>query len=251
MKELDVAIKAVKKAGEIMMGYYKKSYSTYTKDDLSPVTGADRECERTVVSIIKRHFPDHNFLGEEFKYEKTNSPFCWIIDPIDGTKVFIRKMPYFGCSIGLEKEGELIVGAIYVPMMEMLAYASKGHGAYINGKKVRVSDKRKIGDSYLIFGDIHKLYDKGYGDKFLSLARKCNGYRGYADLMGLMFVAQGSVDIMLIESHGPWDVAAAKIIIEEAGGKMTDFKGKNSIYSGESIATNGLLHNEVLKIFKK
>lgn len=251
MKELDVAIKTAREAGKIMMRYFEKSYSTYTKDDSTPATDADRECERTSVSIIKKHFPDHNFLGEEFKYEKTNSPFCWIIDPIDGTKVFIRKMPYFGCSIGLEKNGKIILGVIYVPMMKMLAFASKGKGAYLNGRRIKVSSTRKIENSYLIMGDIGKLYDKGYGKQLLSLMRKCYGYGGYADLVGLIFVARGNADINLIESHGPWDVAAAKIIIEEAGGKMTDFKGKDTIYSGESIATNGLLHKDVLKIFKK
>lgn len=251
MKELDVAIKAAKKAGNVMMNYYQKQYSTYTKDDLSPVTDADRECEQTIVSIIKKHFPEHNFLGEEFKYEQTKSPFKWIIDPIDGTKVFIRKMPYFGCSIGLEKEGKIIVGAIYAPMMNMLAYASKGNGAYLNDKKIKVSDVKKIEDSFLIMGDIHKSFNAGYGKQYIELLKKCNGYRGYADLAGIMFVASGSADIMLIESHGPWDIAAAKIIIEEAGGKVTDFEGKNTIYSGKSILTNGKLHDEVIKIFRK
>lgn len=251
MKELKVAIKAAKESGKLVKKYFRKKFKVYEKPDKTPVTDIDKLAEKRIVSIIKKNFPEHDILAEEFSYNKTNSKYKWIIDPIDGTKLFIRQMPYFGSSIGLEKDGTVILGAINMPMMNMLAYASKDKGAFLNGENIKVSEITRIQDSYLIIGDIHKMFNLGYGKRYLDLMMRCSGYRGYADLLGALFVAQGCADIMIIESHSPWDVAAAKIIIEEAGGKMTDFEGKNTIYSGNSIATNGKLHNKVLEILNK
>lgn len=247
MKELDVAIKAVKESGKIIMEHFKKGFKTYRKPDKSPVTDADRESEKVIVSTIKKYFPEHNFLGEEFKYKKTDSKYKWIIDPIDGTKLFVRGIPYFGTSLGLEKDGKMILGVINMPALNVVAYASKGNAAFVKGKRTKVSKIKKISDAYLLFGDVDKIYSSGYGKPFQKLIQACQGHRGYGDLTGYLFIAQGKADIM-IDNNYPWDIAAAKIIIEEAGGKLTDIKGKDTIYSGNSVATNRILHNKIINI---
>lgn len=250
MKELKVAIKAAKESGKILNKYFRTNLNVDTKDDKSPVTVADKESENKIVSIIKKPFPEHNFLGEEFPYKKTKSEYTWIIDPLDGTKCFVHGLPFFANCIGLEKNGEMILGTVYMPAMNLFAYAEKGKGAFINEKKVRVSDVKILKNAYMVFGDVDEPFTNGYGKEFLQLLRKCQGHRGYGDAIGYILIAQGYADIFL-DSPKPWDVAAAKIIIEEAGGKFTDFKGKSTIYSNHTIATNGKVHKEVIKILAR
>ncbi|MBI2543481.1 MAG: inositol-phosphate phosphatase [Candidatus Aenigmarchaeota archaeon] len=250
MKELEVAIKAAKESGKILSKYFRTNLKVDRKSDKSPVTIADKESENEIVSIIKESFPEHNFLGEEFSYEKTKSEFTWIIDPLDGTKCFVHGLPFFGNCIGLEKNGKIVAGVINMPEMGTLAFAEKSGGTFVNGKKVKVSDVGTLEDAYVVFGDVDELFRNNYGNRFLQLLGKCQGHRGYADTLGYILLAQGYVDI-LIDGPKPWDVAAAKIIVEEAGGKFTDFEGKSTIYSDHTIATNGKIHKNVVDIFGK
>lgn len=249
MKELEVAIRAAKESGKILQKYFNKGIKINKKPDKSPVTIADKESEKAIILIIKKYFPEHNFLCEEFKYKKTNFPYRWIIDPLDGTRNFVRGMPFFGNCIALEKDGKVIVGVINMPALNLFAYASLGNGAFVNGKRIKVSKINKIEDAFLCFGSIEN-YLRLYKNQFYNLIKSCHGHRGFGDTLMFLLLAQGNVDIVLDMVY-PWDIAAAKIVIEEAGGKMTDFKGKNTIYSTNCIATNGKLHNEVLKIFYK
>ncbi|MBI2084606.1 MAG: inositol monophosphatase [Candidatus Aenigmarchaeota archaeon] len=249
-KELKVAINAAKEAGKIQSKYFRGSFKTYRKSDKTPVTIVDKQSERKIVSVIKQVFPEHNFLGEEFSYKKTHSKYTWIIDPIDGTKNFVRGMPFFGSCIGLEINGEIVVGVINMPAMNLLAFASKGNGAFVNNRRVSVSTINAIEKSFVVFGDVDSYYEAGYGNQFFELLKRCDGKRGYGDTIGYILLAQGHADIM-IDTPSAWDIAAAKIIVEEAGGKLTDFEGENTIYSGHSIATNGRLHDKVINLFKK
>lgn len=249
MKELDVAIKAGKESGEILMKYFKKNVKVMEKTDRSPVTIADKQSEKKIILAIKKYFPDHNFLCEEFKYKKTNSEYKWIIDPLDGTRNFVRDVPFFGNCIALEKDEKVVVGVINMPALNLFAYASFGNGAFINGKRVKVSKINKIEDAFLCFGSVEE-YLRLYKNQFYNLIKSCHGHRGFGDTLMFLLLAQGCADIV-IDTVYPWDIAAAKIIVEEAGGKLTDFNGNDTIYSGQSVATNRLLHKDVLKIFKK
>ena len=249
MKEIDVAIKAGKGSGKILMKYFKKNVKVGKKTDRSPVTIADKQSEKKIILTIKKYFPNHNFLCEEFKYKKTNSEYKWIIDPLDGTRNFVRNTPFFGNCIALEKDGKVIVGVINMPALNLFAYSSLGNGAFVNGKRIKVSNVNKIEDAFLCFGSIEN-YLRLYKNQFYNLIKSCHGHRDFGDTLMFLLLAQGYADIILDMVH-PWDIAAAKIIIEEAGGKMTDFKGKDTIYSGHTIATNGKLHKKVLNIFKK
>ena len=245
MKEIDVAMKAAGESGKILMRYYKKKFITNMKPDNTPVTNIDRLSEKEIVSIIKKEFPDHNFLGEEFKYTDTCSEFKWIIDPLDGTKQFVRGTPFFGCMIGLERNGKIIAGVVNMPALKIFACASKGKGAFVNGKRAKVSKISNLRESFVTFGEIRKDYP--YTKSLLNLLDCCMTQKGFGDILGYVLLAQGSVDV-IVDQPFPWDIAAVKIIVEESGGKVTDFNGKDTIYSRNTISTNGKLHEDVLKI---
>ncbi|HLC64589.1 MAG TPA: inositol monophosphatase family protein [Candidatus Nanoarchaeia archaeon] len=247
--ELKIAIKAAKESGKILNSFLHKDVRVKKKSDNSPVTIADKESEKKIVSIIKNHFPDHNILAEEFAYNKTDSRYKWIIDPLDGTRNFMRRIPFFGNSIALEKAGKVVVGVINMPAMNLLAYAEAGRGSFLNGKKIRVSDVDEIRNSFLSFGNVDRFYQHGYSKQFSKLVNTCYSHRGFGDVLNYVFLAQGLVDIV-VEFAKPWDIAAAKVIVEEAGGNLTDFNGNDSIYSGNSLATNGKLHGKGLAIMR-
>lgn len=249
MKELKVAIKAAKESGKILQKYFNKNIKVNKKADDSPVTIADKESEKRIVSTIKKKFPNHNILAEENDYKKTDSGYKWIIDPLDGTRNFVRGISFFGNCIALEERGKIIVGVINMPAMNLFAYASSGNGAFINGRKVNVSRIKNIKDSFVSFGNIDTLR-KDYDKQLSYLLRTCYSHRGFGDTLNYVLLAQGAIDIVLDFVY-PWDVAAAKIIVEEAGGKLTDFNGANTIYGRNCIATNDRLHNEIVKIFNK
>ena len=250
MKELNVAIKSAKESGKILMIYFDKTIKINRKSDNSPVTIADRKSERKIASIINKYFPEHNILAEEFRYKQTNSHYKWIIDPLDGTKNFIRGVPFFGNCIALEKNGKIVAGVVNMPAINLFAYASSGNGSFINGKKVKVSNVNQLSDAFLSFGSVNSFLDI-HKNQFNTLIKSCYGHRGFGDTLMCLLLAQGHLDIVLDYFLNSWDIAALKIIIEEAGGRVTDFKGNNNIYSGNCIATNGKLHEKVLKIFNK
>jgi histidinol-phosphatase len=244
MKELEVAARAAKEAGKILMKHFRKDVKVERKSDKSPVTQVDRECEKKIVSIIKKSFPSHNFLGEEFKYPDTGSSYKWIIDPLDGTRNFIRGSDIFSSFIALEKSGKIILGVVNMPAMGLFAHAALGKGAFLNGKRLAVSGTNELKNAFLSFGDIKKFLSD-YESGFKKLVNSCEYNRGYGDALHYLLVAQGSWDIAIEFVH-PWDIAALKIIIEEAGGRVTDLHGKDTIYSGHALATNGALHGKAL-----
>ncbi len=191
-----------------------------------------------------------NILGEEFSYQRTDSEFKWIIDPLDMTKNFVHGVPFFSNFIALERNSKIIAGVIYMPVMKILAYAAVGRGAFVNGKRARTSDTKDLSKAYVVFGDIDKKGLEPFSKQFFNLVESCAFGRGYGDALGYILLAQGHVDIFF-DRGKPWDVAPGKILVEEAGGKVTDFDGKDNIYSGNSISTNGNLHDKVVEILRK
>jgi histidinol-phosphatase len=247
MEELDIAIKASIESGKILQKYFRKTLKPEWKADQSPVTIADKESERKITSIIKDYFPEHNILGEEYSYKETDSEYKWIIDPLDMTRNFIRHIPFYSNFIALEKKGKVIMGVINMPEIKTMAYASIGKGTFVNGKRAKVSNIKKLEDSYILNGDVNEKGTEPYTKEIFTLINKCKYNRGYADGLGYIFLVQGHADIV-IDRPKPWDIAPAKIIVEEAGGKVTDFKGKDTIYEDNSIATNKILHDEAIRI---
>ncbi|KKU27511.1 MAG: hypothetical protein UX80_C0023G0006 [Candidatus Amesbacteria bacterium GW2011_GWA2_47_11b] len=248
---LEVAINAVKKAGEIIEHYRLSGKDMILKADGSPVTIADNEAEEIIISDIKQSFPDHRFLGEETGGSVKEGMFpLWIIDPIDGTKNYLRGIPLYATQIALMKEEGLVLGVSYAPFLGELMYAERGHGAFLNGKKVAVSTVGQMAEAYMSYGGISHFDHIGRIPSLLGLERATRGHRGWGDFWAYHLLAQGKVDIVVEARIKIWDVAAAKVIVEEAGGKMTDLTGKEvGLETTSILATNKLLHEQVMSIF--
>lgn len=249
-KYLEVAIEAAKAAGKIALRYFRTGVAVEYKGDRSPVTQADRDCEARICEVLGRAFPDHGIVGEEMGERRGAGP-KWIIDPIDGTKNFIRGIPYFATLIGLEEEGEVTTGVIYAPAVDDLLYARKGLGAHDRSGRLRVSSVPSLRRGLLLFGGVDIFREAGRWSGFERLVRASGRQRGFGDYFGHTFVARGQAEAMVEIDVKPWDLAAIKIVIEEAGGRFTDFDGVSSIYSGSAIASNGLVHNEILRLLRE
>jgi histidinol-phosphatase len=247
---LPVALKAVKAAEEVITKYYSEDLRATLKPDQSPVTIADQEAEQIIRKCIAENFPDHRILGEEGGQNTLNSPYLWVIDPIDGTKNYLRKVPLFATQLALMKDGEVILGVSNAPVLGELMYAEKGQGAYLNDQRVHVSNLANINDAYLSFGGISYFQKQEVLDQLLTIVTATHAHRGIGDFWSYHLLAQGKIDIMLEAKTKLWDIAALSLIVEEAGGKVTDLTGANVNESTTSIiATNGQLHPAVASYF--
>jgi len=251
-KRLEAAIAAAQAAGEIALRYFRTRLRVDYKVDQSPVTQADRECEQRIVEVLRHSFPDYGVVGEEFGEQGAadSARPKWIIDPIDGTKNFVRGIPYFATLIGLEEDGEVTAGAIYAPAVDDLLYAQKGSGAFDRNGRLHVSSIGALRDGTVVFGGLDIFRKAGRWDGFERLVRASGRQRGFGDYFGHTFVARGQAEAMVELDLKPWDLAAVKIIIEEAGGRFTDFTGAATIYGRDAIASNGLVHDEILGLLR-
>jgi histidinol-phosphatase len=246
-RRLEVAIKAARAGGATALRYFETDLTVEQKADHSPVTVADRESEQAIVAVLRESFPDHGVLGEELG-ERAGSGARWIIDPIDGTKSFVRRSPLFATLLALEEEGEITTGVIYAPAMDDLIYAQKGQGAFDRRGRIHVSQIASVARSMLVFGGPSVLRDAGRWAMFERLVDRSARQRAYGDFYGYTFIARGQAEAVIDVDLKPWDLAALKIIIEEAGGRFTDFEGKPTIYSGSALASNGRVHDALLEL---
>lgn len=244
------AIQAAQAAGEIAMKYYRGAFEVTIKADRTPVTQADREAEQAIKTVLRRAFPDHGFLGEELGEEGPRDR-RWIIDPIDGTRNFIRRVPIWAVLIGLEEAGEVTAGVVFNPASGELFWARKGDGAWADRERLRVSDCAALGDATLLHADLHLLRAAGLWGSFVRMIDACGRTRGFGDYYGYGLVASGKAEIYLETDLKPWDVAPVKILVEEAGGRLTDFSGRPTIYGGSVLATNGRLHEQALALLRR
>lgn len=249
---LQVGIDAVKQAEAVILRYVNQDIRAELKADQSPVTVADREAEDIIKQVISEKFPEHTFFGEEG--EKTNllnhKGFTWIIDPIDGTKSYLRKNPLFATQLALMHDGELIVGISNAPLLKELLYAEKGNGCYANGNPIHISDVETIPDAYASFGSL-KYFTKSHKvEPLLELAETVTWARGVGDFWSYHLIAQGKLDIMVEADTKLWDIAALTVIVQEAGGRITQLDGSPIDHTATTaLATNGKLHQQVLEIF--
>jgi len=248
-RALQAAIEAARAAGEIALGFYRRGVDVTLKADATPVTEADRQAERVIVEVLSRAFPDHGFLGEEFG-ARGPQDIRWIIDPIDGTKNFVRRVPVWAALIALEERGEIAVGVIYNPVTGDLCAARRGAGAFLNGERLKVSSVGELGRATLLHAGLKLVRSAGHWDAFVRLIDATDRQRGPGDYLGYQLVAEGKAEIYAELDLKPWDLAAPKILIEESGGRFTDFAGTSTIYTGTALATNGRLHDEVLAVLR-
>ncbi len=224
------------------------------KGDVNLVTEMDFLSEKIIVSEIRRRYPEHGFLAEEKTQEKTASPYRWIIDPLDGTTNYAHGYPIYAVSIALEKKGEIILGAVYDPSREELFVAEKGKGARLNGRRIRVSSVTTISQSLLATGFPYDLRESKANnfDHFQNFALRVHAVRraGSAAL-DLCYVAAGRFDGFWEMKLGPWDLAAGSLMVQEAGGRVTDFRGRPLSLDGkEVLASNSRIHREMMKILR-
>ena len=247
---LTVALEAAKNAEEVITAYYSDDIKVELKDDETPVTLADRGAEKVIRETISRAFPDHGFLGEEFGTQEGTSPYMWIIDPIDATKNYIRKIPIFGTQIALMKGDELILGVSNAPLLNELLYAEAGGGAFLNGEPIQVSDVSQPKDAMICHGGLNWFTEKGTFPGIYNLINNTARSRGFGDFYMYHLVASARADAVVEAAISIWDIAAITVIVREAGGKVTDIQGQPVTKETASlIATNGILHGAVLNYF--
>jgi histidinol-phosphatase len=216
-----------------------------TKPDLSPVTEADRAVEQALRKRIGEERPGHRVVGEEFGADDPGGA-RWILDPIDGTKNYLRGLPVWATLIALEREGRVELGVVSAPALARRWWAARGHGAFVNGRRIHVSKVADLSDAVLSYASLTSWEQHGLGDQFLALARSCWRTRGFGDFWSHMLVAEGAADLAVEPEVELWDLAAPQVIVEEAGGRFTDLGGTPTPAGGSVVSTNGLLHDRVL-----
>jgi histidinol-phosphatase len=244
-KELQIAITAAKIGGKKALTYYNKNIASVNKSDNSVVTVADTEVEKTIKSQIKKSFPQAKFIAEE-SAERTLEDETWIIDPIDSTRNFARGIPLWSVLIAFYKNGEIVLGVCYLPAMESLLYAEKDKGAFFNEKPTFVSKIAKVKDALIGHQSLKRF---PYPQELIALTKASGSSRGYESDYSNFLLATGHMDACLNGYGNLWDYAPFKVIIEEAGGKITKLDGQPWKTNDSSyFASNGLIHDEVVKL---
>ena len=250
---LDFALACADAADPLAMGAFGREHEVSAKADGSFVTATDRAIEELVRGRIADRFPGHGAHGEEFGLENEAAGVRWYIDPIDGTHNFMRGIPLFGFLLAVERDGELQAGVISAPALGQRWYAARGMGAWSVGtvptaepKRLRVSNIDEVARAQILFRSVNDMHDSRVAAGYDRLIREVWRERGFGDFWGYALVAGGSAEAMMEQRLGPWDLAAPWVVVEEAGGVVTDFEGRRSMAAGEGLATNGTLHDVIL-----
>ena len=244
---LEFGVTIAREAGEITMKYYRSQFAVEKKRDGSEVTEADREAEAHLRRCISKRFPDDSIYGEEQDEHKGTSGRRWIIDPIDGTFSFVRRVPMFGVLLALADESDVLLGVVNLPATEEIVSAARGLGCFRNGERARVSATASISEALLLSTDFGTCETHGFGRAAKQLQRQAKARRTWGDCFGHILVATGRADIMLDPIMNVWDCAPLLPILEEAGGTFTDWNGKPTIYGGNAVSTNAKLFGEVMR----
>lgn len=251
-----VAIQAAQKAGQYLLKEFKKPNSSFNhKGKTELVTQADKKAEEIILRLIKKKFPKHRILSEESGWinQSSNSPYLWLIDPMDGTTNFILRSPLFAISIALTYKQEIILGTIYAPVTNELYIAEKGRGAYLNQRKIKVSSRKNLNHCFLTSGYSAKKKDERMILKFYpKIISKSEHHRDLGSAaLELAFVAAGRFDGGINLGHRPFDVAAGVLMVREAGGLVTNFQNQPwTIKDKYLIASNGWIHQKLLQIVR-
>lgn len=248
---LDFAVQTAYEAGRLTLGYFQTNVLPEFKGDDTPVTIADRKAEELIRHRIETHYKHHAILGEEYgAHGEEDASHRWIIDPIDGTKSFVRGVPLYGVLIGLEIEGRCDVGVAYFPALDEMVYAATGQGCYWNGRPARVSDIERLERGIVSFTDPLSFEKYGRADAWERI-RQASYYRtGWSDAYGHMLVATGRVELMLDPVMNAWDCGPFPAILREAGGYFGDWSGNETIYGNEALSTTKALLPQVLTLIE-
>ena len=243
---LSAALEAARAAADVVRHYYQSNLKITIKADKSPVTEADVETEKTIRAILTGKFPAHGFYGEETGTQALDAEYVWVVDPIDGTKAFVREYPMFSTQIALMRAGRLIVGVSSAPAYGELAYGEIGVGAWLNEQPIHVSSTDSIEAAALSTGNLKTLATGPRWPAFGHLVGRLSRIRGYGDFLHYHLLASGRIDAVIESDVNILDVGACAVIVEAAGGKFTDLEGEPlSITSSSVLASNGHLHRAV------
>ncbi len=249
---LDVALAACDEADEVARASFRRDLTIERKPDRTFVTQADTAIERLIRERIADAFPDHGLVGEEYGVEAGDASVRWYIDPIDGTHNFIRGVPLFGTLLAVERDGELQASVMSAPALDERWWAHRGGGAWarnrgVEPRRIRVSEIDGLDDSHLLYGSGRDIIESGLAPGFEDLLRDSWRDRGFGDFWGYALVAEGAAEAMIEVELKTWDAAAPTVLVEEAGGRVTDYSGTRDIAAGTIVASNGRLHETVLR----
>jgi histidinol phosphatase-like enzyme (inositol monophosphatase family) len=249
--ELSTALKAADAAADIQINGREKLLDIERKSDHSPVTQIDKQCEEQIRTIILEQFPQDGFLGEESGQYNSKSNRQWIVDPLDGTRPFIRGIPTFSALIALEQDGVPVVGVIRLPALNITCWATLNGGAFKNNSPIHVSSSDRLSDSIgSALGFVEQSHTDS-GRNLLSLMKSWDYNYGFMDAYSYVCVAEGILDCTVNLLDKAWDCAAAACIVREAGGSFCSISGKRSVHEGSIIFSNGLLEKQILSYFDK
>ena len=248
---LATALEAANAAAAISRRYYEGNFTVTTKADQTPVTQADVECEQAIREIILSRFPEHGFFGEETGKSQQDAGYLWLVDPIDGTKAFVRNYPFFSTQIALMHQGEIILGVSSGTMLGELAWAEKGCGAWLNDQRLQVSDVAEPERAAVSTGNLKSLaLSDGWAKLGAELAR-ADRTRGYGDFIHYHLLAAGKIEAVIESDVNILDIAALSIIVREAGGIFTDLNGEQpSLETRSVLAANAALHAHYLEALR-
>ena len=253
---INKVIEIAREAGEIIRDGYGKNFSIEFKtNDSNLVTEIDKKSEKAIINFINKEFPGHAIIAEESGKHETSSEYRWVVDPLDGTTNFAHGLPLFSVSIGVQKNGETIAGVVYDVMMDNLYQAELGSGAYLGDKKLKVSDKDKLSQSLLVTGFPYDLKEnpRTIVQKFNDLLMSSRAVRRLGSAaIDFCYVAAGVFEGFWEVSLHPWDMCAGKLMVEEAGGIVTNFKNEPiDVFSPQMLATNGKIHDQILEVLQR
>jgi histidinol-phosphatase len=245
--ELRTALRAAEAAAKISRAYYAGNFEVSIKADMTPVTQADVECEEVIREIILTAFPDHGFYGEETGRSNDGHDCLWLVDPIDGTKGFVRQYPFFSTQIALMRSGELVLGVSAAPVMDELAWAERGRGAWLNGERLAVSDIDRLEQASVSTGNLKSLAGSAGWRKLGEVVMTVDRIRGYGDFYHYHLLAAGKIEAVIESDVNILDIAALSVIVTEAGGRFTDLNGKHpDLNTTSALAANPALHRDLL-----
>lgn len=241
--ELEVALAAAAAAAKISRGYYRGNLEVKIKDDRTPVTQADVDCELAIRQVILERFPEHGFFGEETGRTRADADYLWLVDPIDGTKAFVRQYPFFSTQIALMKGGQLVLGVSCGPMFEETAWAERGKGAWLNGERLAISDITDPSQAAYSVGNLKSLARSAGWARLAEFVAVSDRIRGYGDFYHYHLLAAGKVEAVIESDVNILDIAALSVIVTEAGGLFTDLNGRPPGLETRSVlAANPTLH---------
>jgi histidinol-phosphatase len=245
--ELQAALDAAAAAAAIARSLYQHNVDVHYKADKSPVTEADVRCENAIRELLEQRFPDYGFFGEETVSRGLDADNLWLVDPIDGTKAFVREYPMFSTQIALMRRGEIVLGVSSAPVYGDLAYAERGCGAYLNGKPLAVSGTADLESAALSAGNLKTLATGSRWSRYGALVARVDRIRGYGDFLHYHLLAAGKIDAVIESDVNILDIAACVAIVSEAGGHFSDLEGAPITLQSKSVlAANGPLHASIL-----